>query len=142
MKKLLLLSILSLLLFSCTKIDQGIKKSSKLELRQLVKETSVNTESSASFFLVTGEYNSSTKEKTTIKVFANVEGRYRIIQMNIKDVRIVIDSTVQTPYIVIEYDESYTVTDEKLVDMSYSRSKYIIYCQEQYLPEKLLPINL
>lgn len=142
MKKLLVLSVLSLLLFSCEKVESGIKRSSELELRQLVKETSVTKESTASFFLVSGRYDSTEREQTTVKVFANVENRYRVIQMNIEDIRIVIDSTVQTPYIVIEYDKPYVISDEELIDMKCYCSKYVIYCQEQYLPERLLPINL
>ena len=72
-------------------------KSSKLELRQLVQETKTKKTASVSYFLIAGSYSNSEYKETNVKVFAEVENRYRLIEMPINDVRIVIDNELDLP---------------------------------------------
>lgn len=138
--------VLALVLFtSCEPMVDKNLKSSKLELRQLVQETTTESKTTASFFLISGSYKSNTEEVITIKVFAKVEGRYRFIDIPIEKIRIVIDNELQKPTLEIEYFYREKATDTEVVDYFNHQSfkkLYIIYCPEQYLPEKLLPIGL
>ena len=128
-------------IISCKEVTYRDLKSSNLELRQLVKTTEINKSSSGHFFLIAGSYNSKETVNTTVKVFAKVEGRYRIIEMPISMIRIVIDNNLKKPYIQVEYWHHQLVNDEEVLN-SVSKNYYVIYCPEQYLPEKLLPIEL
>ncbi len=144
MKKVLLLLII-ITLSSCSEKDNGYRKrkSSKLELRQLIKETETTKQSNGWFFAIGGGYSNSEYKETVVKVFAKVEGRYRLIEMPISSVRINIDDSLKKPNIEIEYEDDKIGDEELLSDRySYKTKVYIINCSEQYLPEKLLPINL
>jgi len=148
MKKILfLLPILALgLLESCT-VEVGKppvdRKSENLYLRQLVKSTNQKTEVSRSFFLVSGSYSSNSETKTVVQVFAKIKGEYRFMEIPINQIRIQIDSSCKTPYVVLNYREG----DEKSAEVLLSQPEwyidsYTIVCSEEYLPERLLPINL
>jgi hypothetical protein len=137
-----IITIIILVLFSCSVKPDEKFKTSKLELRQLVKETENSTSTSAFFFLIAGSYNKKEYTTTTVKMFAKVEGRYRLIECNIEEIRVVINNSLKIPYLEIEYDANTKLTDEKLLDIYYIGKTYIIYCPEQYLPEKLLPLEL
>lgn len=129
------------LLISCAK-NGGKKVTSKLELRQLVQETKSEKKTSGYYFLIGGEYKSSETKNTVIKVFAKVNGRYRLIQMPIDEIRINIDDKVTTPNIQIEYICYSELTEDELISRDLITKVYVINCPEQYLPEKLLPIEL
>lgn len=148
MKKIIfLLSILTLgLLESCT-VEQGKprvdRKSENLYLRQLVKSTNQKTEASGSFFLVSGSYSSNSETKTVVQVFAKIKDEYRFMEIPIERIRIQIDSSCKTPYIVLNYREGYEMSVEDLLsDPRWYIKTYTIVCSEEYLPERLLPINL
>jgi hypothetical protein len=135
--------MLALVLFtSCETISNKKLKSSNLELRQLVQETETTKYSSASFFIIAGGYSQSEYKETKVKVFAKVEGRFRLIEMPIEDIRININNLLSKPNIVIEYEYTSKITDEELVSKKWFAKVYVINCPEQYLPEKLLPIGL
>ena len=135
--------MLALVLFtSCETISNKKLKSSNLELRQLIQETKTTKYSSASFFLIAGGYSQSEYKETKVKVFAKVDGRFRLIEMPIQDVRININNKLNKPNIVIEYEHTSKFTDEELVSREWFGKVYVINCPEQYLPEKLLPIGL
>jgi hypothetical protein len=138
----IILTIISFLLLSCSTKPNEKFKTSKLELRQLVKETEHSTNSSASFFLIAGSYNKKEYTTTTVKMFAKVENRYRLIECDIENIRVVINDSLKIPYLEIEYDTNNKYTDEELLNVYYINKTYIIYCPEQYLPEKLLPLEL
>jgi len=140
--KLLILVFTTCILISCTSFQDKQFTSSKLELRQLVKEVSTTHTAHGWFFLVSGSYSASETEKTTVKVMAKVEGRYKFMEMPIESIRIVINNNISIPYIEIEYVNTKKYSDEALTNNIYLAKTYIITCQEQYLPEKLLPITL
>lgn len=140
--KLLLTVVFVFSITSCESVKEKKYKSSNLELRQLVKETETIKTTSGYYFLIGGGFDSSENKITTVKVFANVEDRYRLIEMPIEDIRINIDNNITHPFITVEYRKINKETDEKLLNMPWIEKTYIINCQEQYLPERLLPINL
>ena len=140
--KLLILVFTTCILISCTYFQDKQFTSSKLELRQLVKEVSTTHTEHGGFFLVGGSYSASETEKTTVKVMAKVEGRYRFMEIPIESIRIVINNNISIPYIEIEYVNTKKYSDEALTNNIYLVKVYIITCPEQYLPEKLLPITL
>ena len=138
-----LYTLLALVLFtSCEPIIEKKLKSSKLELRQLVQETETKKTAYASYFLIAGSYGQSEEKITTVKVFAKVENRYRLIEMPIDEIRIAINNKLTIPNIEIEYTDNEKYSDEELVSKSWITKVYVINCPEQYLPEKLLPIGL
>jgi hypothetical protein len=148
MKKILfLLPILALgLLGSCT--IEGRKppvnrKSENLYLRQLVKSTNQKTESSGSFFLVAGSYSSNSETKTVVQVFAKIKDEYRFMEIPIEKIRIQIDSSCKNPYVVLNYREAEEMSsNDLLIHPGWYINTYTIVCSEEYLPERLLPINL
>jgi len=149
MKNLILL-LLSIILFSCSTggYDTRYDKTSNLELRQLVNlsEENTNTSRSGIFF---STYYSHSEDRDYVKVFAKVDESYRFLKLPIEVIRIKLDSTVMNPYIVINYSYS-SNKDEKysdsfiLSDDNYDTyiDDYTIVCNEKYLPEKLLPIDV
>jgi len=148
MKKILfLLPILALgLLESCT-VETGKppvdRKSENLYLRQLVKSTNQKTEASGIFFLVTGSYNSQTETKTVVQVFAKIKGEYRFIEIPVESIRIQLDSSCKIPYVVLNYRGRDEMSEEDLLSHpGWYINTYTIVCSEEYLPERLLPINL
>lgn len=141
MKKLLII-LTALSLFGCEHMVDKNLKSSKLELRQLVQQTETKKTAYAYYFLIAGGYSQSEEKITTIKVFAKVQNRYRLIEMPIEEVRIAIDNKIKVPNIEIEYVNNEKYSDEELVSKSWITKVYVINCPEQYLPEKLLPIKL
>lgn len=142
MKNLIYLCCIILLATSCQSIKGKPFKSSKLELRQMIQDTETSHSSSGSFFLIAGSYSEEHNEIITVKVFAKVEGRYRMIEMHIEDVRINIDNKISTPFIVIEYEAKRKYGDEELVSSPHKYKVYVINCPEKYLPEKLLPFEI
>ncbi len=119
--------------------------SKTIKLRQLVKQTTVDKYSRGSFFLIGGSYSSGEIENTSIRVFGRIGGLYRFIEMDMEDIRIKIDNSLAEPNIVIRYWSHDTVSMRELIYEGYSRYYnvvYIINCPEEYLPEKLLPIEL
>jgi len=142
MKKLFLLSTFLFLLFSCQSVEYKKHSSSVLELRQLVQGIETSKQSNGFYFLIGGGFSSSETTSTYVKVFAKVEGRYRIIEMPIEYIRISIDNTLKTPNIVLEYESRGKMSDEELINRIYMEKIFVINCPEQYLPEKLLPIEL
>ncbi len=144
MKKLLTIFVLSLFFISCKKSteEDNKQKSSTLELRQLVQETETKKETYGSYFVIGGSFRQSEEKETTVKVFAKVQGRYRLIEMPIDKIRIAINNKLTKPNIVVEYEARNKQTDDDLISHDWFDKVYIINCPEQYLPEKLLPIGL
>lgn len=142
MKELLGL-LLGLVLFtSCESAQYKTYHSDKIYLRQLVKNTTTSTYTSGSFFLIAGSVNSGTETETVIKVIGNVDGEYRFMQFNFTKVRIKIDNKVTTPYIVLNYRDIDPMTIDEMLYYEYNVKSVTIVCAEQYLPERLLPIQI
>lgn len=142
MKKLLGLSVM-LFLFSCNNPVNKIYHSNKIYLRQLVNNDVSETHTYGSFFLVAGSVTSESTTQTVIKLMGNIDDEYRFIQFDFERARIKIDNSVKTPYIVLNYKNDREVSiDEQLSRMYWYGVTVTIVCPEQYLPEKLLPIQI
>lgn len=136
---------LSVLFISCAEkgSDDVYKdrQTSVLELRQLVNKTEVNKQTYGAFFLIGGSISSTESTEVYVKVFAKVDGYFRVVSIPINKLRVNIDNTLEKPNLIIEYystkkSDSWVLADE------YRQEVFIINCPEKYLPEKLLPIEL
>jgi hypothetical protein len=142
MKKLFIL-ITAVVFTSCAKKEEDsykARKTSVLELRQLVNKTETTKNTYGSFFLVMGSVQSNESTESYVKVFAKVDGYFRVITIPIDKLRVNIDNTLEKPNLVITYSDR-ELTDSCVVEESYN-NKFIISCPEKYLPENLLPIEL
>lgn len=141
MKKLLLLFV-TLLMIGCRPVEYKDYHSEKIYLRQLVNRDVEETHTSGSFFLIAGSVSSESETSTVVKLMGEVNGEYRFIQFDFEKVRIKIDNKVTTPYIVLNYRETYEVDTDYLLKYPYYLESITIVCPEQYLPERLLPIQI
>ncbi len=116
--------------------------SEKIYLRQLVNRNVTETHTSGMFFLVAGSMSSDTETSTVVKLMGEVKGEYRFMQFDFTKVRIRIDNKVTTPYIVLNYNNRDVVETDYLLKYPYYIESITIVCPEQYLPEKLLPIQI
>lgn len=141
--RVILITILATILVSCSNelAQNDYNLTSVFKLRQLVQKTETHKYSSASLFFAIGSYRSGETTKTSVKVFAQVEGAYRYLDIPIEDVRVVLVDSIVTPTLQIRYDGAQRA-DEIVCDLTYLEKKYIITCSEKYLPEKLLPIEI
>jgi hypothetical protein len=141
MKKLLgLFSVLFMI--GCQPMEYKDLHTDKIYLRQLINNNVTETHTSGSFFLVAGSVSSNSKTTTVVKLMGEIEGEYRFMQFDFEKVRIKIDNKVTTPYIVLNYNYTYEVDINYLLKNSYYIDSVTIVCPEQYLPERLLPIQL
>jgi hypothetical protein len=114
----------------------------KIYLRQLVNRDVTETHTSGSFFLIAGSVSSDSETQTVIKVMGEVNGEYRFMQFDFTKARIKIDNKVTTPYIVLNYVDDENKSVDYLLEYDYNVKSVTIICPEQYLPEKLLPIQI
>ena len=143
MKNLLFITLMVFGLFSCYMPVEKHDRTENIYLRQLVKTDEVTKEGSASYFLVMGSASYSEEVTTKIKLMGKVNGFYRLIEFDFKDVRIKIDNTIDKPYLYITYrDYNKLNVTELLSYEEFSVTSFVIVCPEKYLPEKLLPISL
>ena len=129
-------------LFGCQPIEYKNLHSEKIYLRQLVNRDVTESHTSGSFFLIAGSVSSESETSTVVKLMGEVNGEYRFMQFYFEKVRIKIDNKVTTPYIVLNYRETYEVDMEYLLKYPYYIDSITIVCPEQYLPERLLPIQI
>lgn len=141
MKKLLLLFSL-LLMIGCDRVEYKNYHTDRIYLRQLVNRDVTETHTSAAFFLIAGSMSSESETSTVVKLMGEVDGEYRFMQFDFEKVRIKIDNKVTTPYIVLNYRETSEMSMDYLLEYDYYVKSVTIVCPEQYLPEKLLPIQL
>jgi hypothetical protein len=141
MKKLLLLFAL-LLMIGCNMPVYKTYHTDKIYLRQLVNRDVTETHTSGSFFLVAGSVSSESETSTVVKLMGKVKDEYRFMQFDFEKVRIKIDNKVTTPYIVLNYRETSEMSMDYLLEYGYYVKSVTIVCPEQYLPERLLPIQI
>lgn len=140
MRKLIIVA-LALFIGGCSEVTTKIRKTSVFQLRQLVQNTEKNKYSSANLFFLIGHYSSRESTEINVKVFANVEGAYRFIEIPIEKIRVVLVDSISKPTLqIVYYAES--LSDEQVCNHQYYWEKCIITCSEEYLPEKLLPIEI
>lgn len=129
-------------LFSSCHEDKRFQ-TDNLELRQLVKTTDTTKSEHGAFFLLAGGYSSSENVNNKIKMYALVNGSYKYLEYDVSDVRIKIDNTVKTPYLVISYRNDKKVSDERITGRPHWYSgRIVLVTNEYYLPEQLLPITI
>jgi hypothetical protein len=115
--------------------------------------TETEKSSGGTFVLFFATYHSQEKNMDVIKVFAEVDGLYRFIEIPMELVKVKIDNSITTPYVQIRYSFDGTGpiwrSNTKIVeDIASGRlghltlTDYVITCPEQYLPERLLPIDI
>lgn len=144
---LISLTIIAVLTVSCFPSDKHYQ-TGKLPLRQLVNTSDTVKYSRGGFFLVAGSYSSGEYTNDVIKMYALVDGAYKYLEYNMRDVRITIDNTVDIPYIIVYASldgpgAPESLSDEDITSIySWRLEKVILYTPEQYLPEHLLPIKL
>jgi hypothetical protein len=141
MKKLLGLLMLGFL-FGCQPIEYKDLHSERIYLRQLVNRDVTETHTSGSFFLIAASINSESQTNTVVKLMGEVNGEYRFMQFDFTKVRIKIDNKVTIPYIVLNYNRREKVETDFLLEYYGYINSITIVCPEQYLPEKLLPIQI
>jgi hypothetical protein len=141
MKKVLGLLVV-LFMIGCQPIEYKDLHSDKIYLRQLVNRDITQTHTSGSFFLIAGSVNSNTETNTVVKLMGDVNGEYRFMQFDFEKVRIKIDNKVTTPYIVLNYRDTSKMSMDYLLKYPYYIESVTIVCPEQYLPERLLPIQI
>jgi hypothetical protein len=141
MKKLLLLFAV-LLMVGCQPKKYKEYHSDRIYLRQLVNKDVTETHTYGSFFLVAGSMSSESETSTVVKLMGEVNGEYRFMQFDFEKVRIKIDNKVTTPYIMLNYRETYEVDMSYLLMYPSYLESVTIVCPEQYLPERLLPIQI
>ena len=142
MKKLLLLFAAVLLMVGCERVEYKNYHTDKIYLRQLVNRDVTETHTSGSFFLIAGSVSSESETSTVVKLMGKVKDEYRFMQFDFEKVRIKIDNKVTTPYIVLNYRETSEMSIDYLLEYDYYLKSVTIVCPEQYLPEKLLPIQI
>lgn len=142
MKKILGLLVV-LFMFACQPVEMSKKQhSEKIYLRQLVNRDVTETNTSGSFFLIAGSVHSNTETNTVVKLMGKVKDEYRFIQFDFEKVRIKIDNKVTTPYIVLNYTDTEILETDYLLKYKGYLDSVTIVCAEQYLPERLLPIQI
>jgi hypothetical protein len=141
MKKLLLLFAL-LLMIGCDRVEYKDYHTDKIYLRQLVNRDVTEIHTSGSFFLIAGSVSSESVTSTVVKLMGEVNGEYRFMQFDFEKVRIKIDNKVTTPYIMLNYRETSETSVDYLLKFPYYIGSVTIVCPEQYLPERLLPIQI
>ena len=142
MKKLLLLFFLVLLTIGCDRVEYKDYHTDKIYLRQLVNRDVTETHTSGSFFLIAGSVSSESVTSTVVKLMGEVNGEYRFMQFDFEKVRIKIDNKVTTPYIMLNYRDTSETSVDYLLKFPYYIGSVTIVCPEQYLPERLLPIQI
>lgn len=125
------------------------QETTPMPLRQIANMSKTEKSTDGTFILFFATYHSEEKNIDVVKVFAEVDGLYRFIEMPISKIKIRIDNSISTPYIQARYFKmgtnpiwrsNTTVMDN--LGTHLSLTDYIITCPEQYLPERLLPIDI
>ena len=129
-------------MIGCNIVEYKNYHTDRIYLRQLVNRDVTETHTSGSFFLIAGSVSSDSETQTVIKVMGEVKGEYRFMQFDFTKARIKIDNKVTNPYIVLNYVEDEVKSIDYLLEYGYYVKSVTIVCPEQYLPEKLLPIQI
>lgn len=135
---LFLCFLLTLTLHSCFDYEEPITYTSPaFPLKQLQKSALTHTGSSGWFIIAAGSYSSSTITKTTIKLYAAVNGLYTYMDLPIENVQIKIDNSVTTPTVnFTSYNDNWGIYTY------WAGLPCILTIPEKYLPTDFTPITL
>lgn len=145
MKVITLFTVSLALLTSCTsEFTECSDTSEVIELRQLVQTTETEKNSGGQFFFAIASYSSSETSRDVVKMFGNVNGGYRLIEAPLSRIKLFLNDSIKTPYIVLKLDGCYP---KKSIDYCIDNGRYMIdyyeiYCSEELLPKRLIPITL
>lgn len=145
MKSIILFAVSLALLAGCTsEFTECSDVSEVIELRQLVQATEIEKSSGGQFFFAIASYSSSETKQDVVKMFGNVNGGYRLIEAPLSRIKLFLDDSIKTPYIVLKLDGCYS---QRSADYFIDNGKYLIdyyeiHCSEKLLPERLIPIAL
>jgi hypothetical protein len=150
MKKIILMLALAISMVGCN-LETINQESGPMKLRQLTNVTETEKSSGGTFVLFFATYHSQEKDMDFIKVFAEVDGLYRFIEIPMELVKVKIDNSVATPYVQIRYSfngtgpiwrsNTYIIENVEYAGRL-NLTDYVITCPEQYLPERLLEIDI
>lgn len=150
MKKIILMLVLAIGMVGCN-LEIINQESGPMKLRQLANVTETEKSSGGTFVLFFATYHSQEKDMDFIKVFADVDGLYRFIEIPMELVKVKIDNSVATPYVQIRYSfngtgpiwrsNTYIIENVEYAGRL-NLTDYVITCPEQYLPERLLEIDI
>ena len=129
-------------MIGCDRVEYKDYHTDKIYLRQLVNRDVTEIHTSGSFFLIAGSVSSESVTSTVVKLMGEVNGEYRFMQFDFEKVRIKIDNKVTTPYIMLNYRDTSETSVDYLLKFPYYIGSITIVCPEQYLPERLLPIQI
>lgn len=129
-------------MIGCDRVEYKDYHTDKIYLRQLVNRDVTEIHTSGSFFLIAGSVSSESETSTVVKLMGEVNGEYRFMQFDFEKVRIKIDNKVTTPYIMLNYRDTSETSVDYLLKFPYYIGSITIVCPEQYLPERLLPIQI
>jgi hypothetical protein len=129
-------------MIGCDRVEYKDYHTDKIYLRQLVNRDVTEIHTSGSFFLIAGSVSSESVTSTVVKLMGEVNGEYRFMQFDFEKVRIKIDNKVTTPYIMLNYRDTSETSVDYLLKFPYYIGSVTIVCPEQYLPERLLPIQI
>ena len=139
---LLLYAFLSMLFTNCNPQNEEYHYTENFELRQLVQETETVKTTKGRFILFFATYYSSESKTDYVKMFAKVDGNYRLVEVPLHIIRLNINDSITTPIMQVRYIGYGKRTNDDVFDRSWYGEVYIITCPQKYLPEKLLPIEL
>ena len=141
MKKILLLFLFIGLFTSCG--EEKEITTTKMELRQLLNKEETTKYSRGSYFLIMANYSSDESTTDIIKMYVKVDNTYyKMLKLNLEDVRIVIDNSITIPYLIVTETGWNVQSDEQIIKYINHHDKIFLHCPEKYLPEKLLTIEI
>ena len=140
--------LLAILLIGCG--GEGIQQTERIYLRQIKTGYETTTKASGSFFIVFGTYHSETITDYKLRALGKYHGEYRFVDLDINRVSFKLDSSVTTPYIVVEYEEYQPYEDswsfynlfQSQWTISMNKTKYVITCHPDLVPEQLSQVKL
>lgn len=148
MRKIILILSLAIGLVSCD-LQEIHQETTPMPLRQIANMSKTEKSADGTLILFFATYHSEEKDIDVVKVFAEVDGLYRFIEMPISKIKIRIDNSISTPYIQARYTRMgkspIWFSNTEVMDginIRFTLDDYVITCPEQYLPERLLPIDI
>lgn len=136
MKQILFLLIILISLFGCKNQNPEFLKETKHELFVFNSKTYNESKSSASYFLIGGNYSSSTNEYTSaIFMWKSINGDLIRSTMDLDKIRVSINDSIVNPYIVFfgidENIEKYRYPTDYQNFIKYFVDYAVIYCHSK-----------
>lgn len=142
MKQILFFLVILIILFTCKDINPEFLEETKHELFVFNSKTSNESRSNGSYFLIGGNYSSSTKEYTNaVFMWKSISGEFIRSTMNLDKIRVSINDSIINPYIVFfginenagkyDYPTDYQSFIDDFIDYA------VIYCHSKDFPKNI-----